>query len=110
MNRRGQALIEFVLILPIFIFLLLVIFDFGMIFTKKSKLESISSDVLNLYKNGNTLEDISILYPDNEINMISEGEYNHLIIIDKVKIYTPGLNLIIGNPFEIKVERYIPYE
>ena len=110
MNRRGQALIEFVLILPIFIFLLLIIFDFGMIFTRKSKLETISSDVINLYKSGKSLDEIRLLYPDNEITNVISGEYNHITVKDNVKIYTPGLNLILGNPYEIMVERYIPYE
>ena len=35
MNRKGQALVEFVLILPIFIMILFSIVDFGMIFNKK---------------------------------------------------------------------------
>jgi len=39
MNKRGQALIEFVLILPLFIFLLFAVYDFGMIFSVKNTLE-----------------------------------------------------------------------
>ena len=40
MNRKGQALVEFVLILPIFIMILFSIVDFGMIFNKKNELEN----------------------------------------------------------------------
>ena len=36
LNNKGQALIEFVLILPIFLMILFVIIDFGMIFNAKS--------------------------------------------------------------------------
>ena len=45
MNRKGQALVEFVLILPVFIFLLFAVYDFGMIFNTKNKLENDSTDI-----------------------------------------------------------------
>ena len=32
MNNKGQALIEFVLILPVFLFILFAVIDFGMIY------------------------------------------------------------------------------
>ena len=35
MNNKGQALVEFVLILPVFIFILFAVYDIGMIFNKK---------------------------------------------------------------------------
>ena len=54
MNRKGQALVEFVLILPIFIMILFVIYDFGNIFSNKSKLENISSDIVDMYNNNIT--------------------------------------------------------
>ena len=38
MNRKGQALIEFVLIMPVLLFILLIIFDFGMILSNKTNL------------------------------------------------------------------------
>ena len=50
MNNKGQALIEFVLILPVFLFILFAIIDFGMIFSTKSNLESDSTDIVSLYK------------------------------------------------------------
>ena len=45
MNRKGQALIEFVLILPIFILILFATVDFGLILSKKNELENTSVDV-----------------------------------------------------------------
>ena len=53
MNRKGQALVEFVLILPIFILILFAVVDFGMILSKKSELENISVDIVSMIKNGN---------------------------------------------------------
>ena len=55
MNNKGQALIEFVLILPIFILILFSVIDFGIIFNKKSNLENDSVDIINLFKNGKFL-------------------------------------------------------
>ena len=57
MNRKGQALVEFVLILPIFIMILFSIVDFGMIFNKKNELENISVDVVNMLNKDIPLEE-----------------------------------------------------
>ena len=46
LNRRGQALVEFILILPIFIMLMFVIIDFGMVFNEKNKLENKSMEII----------------------------------------------------------------
>ena len=90
MNRKGQALVEFVLILPVFILILFAIVDFGTILSKKNELENDSMDIVSLVKNGTTIEDINITITEN------------------VKVITPGLNLILGNPYKITVERVIP--
>ena len=105
MNRKGQALVEFVLILPIFILMLFAIVDFGMILSKKNELENISVDVTAMIKN---IDDIKNLYPKVKINISSDDKYTKIIISDDVDIMTPGLNRILGNPYNIKVERTIP--
>lgn len=109
-NNKGQALVEFVLILPVFLFLLFAIYDFGMMFSKKNKLESSSSDIIELYKNGKTIDEIKVLYQDLKISVEDDNEYKKVTILDKVKLITPGFNRIFGNPYEIKIERYIADE
>lgn len=109
-NNKGQALIEFVLVLPVFLFLLFAIYDFGMIFSKKTKLENSSSDIISLYKSGKELDEIKGLYKNLVINMDEDEEYKEFIVKDKVKLITPGFNRIFGNPYEIKVVRYIANE
>ena len=37
MNKKGQALVEFIIILPVIIFIIMVIIDFMMIFTYKNE-------------------------------------------------------------------------
>jgi len=108
MNRKGQALVEFVLILPIFILMLFAIVDFGMILSKKNELENISVDVTAMIKNSDNIHDIKNLYPKVKINISSDDKYTKIIISDDVDIMTPGLNRILGNPYNIKVERTIP--
>ena len=108
MNRKGQALVEFVLILPIFILMLFAIVDFGMILSKKNELENISVDVTAMIKNSDNIDDIKNLYPKVKINISSDDKYTKIIISDDVDIMTPGLNRILGNPYKIKVERTIP--
>ncbi len=108
MNRKGQALVEFVLILPIFIMILFSIVDFGMIFNKKNELENISVDVVNMLNKDIPLEEIKSEYADIDIEIGSDDKYKNVVISDKIDILTPGLNRILGNPYEVKVERKIP--
>ena len=88
MNRKGQALVEFVLILPIFILMLFAIVDFGMILSKKNELENISVDVTAMIKNSDNIDDIKNLYPKVKINISSDDKYTKIIISDDVDIMT----------------------
>ena len=109
MNRKGQALIEFVLILPVFLFILFSIIDFGIIFNAKNNLENDSVDIISLYNNGTSIEEIKELYKDNEIKISREKNYYIFNIGTSVNIITPGLNKILGDPYKIKVERVVTY-
>ena len=109
MNNKGQALIEFVLILPIFILILFAVIDFGIIFNKKSNLENDSVDIINLYKNGTTFSEIEELYEDNKIEISNDGEYYKFTISTSINLITPGLNRILGEPYVVYVERIVPY-
>jgi Flp pilus assembly protein TadG len=110
MNRRGQALIEFVLILPVIIFIVFAVFDFGMIFSKQNSLQNDSTDIVVLYKSGSSLDEIRNKYSDIEITTMQDGNFEKIIVSSQIKLITPGFNLIFGNPYRIVVERYINYE
>lgn len=108
MNRKGQALVEFVLILPIFILILFAIVDFGTILSKKNELENDSTDIVLLIKNGTTIEEINKKYTDLKIYVKDNDHYTNITIEENVKVITPGLNLVLGNPYKITIERVIP--
>lgn len=108
MNRKGQALVEFVLILPVFLLLFFAVVDFGMILSGKNELENISVDVISMLKNDNTIEEINRIFSDVSIDINSDNKYTTVKIYKNVKIMTPGLNLILDDPYEIAVERIIP--
>lgn len=109
MNRKGQALVEFVLILPVFIMILFVIYDFGNIFSNKNKLENISADIVELYKNNTNKADIMAEYSDLDISFNNyKDKYTKIIIKKDVKVITPGLDRILGKKYEIVVERVVP--
>lgn len=114
-NKKGQALVEFVIILPIFIFMLLSIIDIGKVIYFQNQLVSELNDVVELYKNQKTYEEIL-----NELNLQDEGvileiknQDNEIITFylkRDVEIITPGLNVIFDNPHVVTVERVLSYE
>lgn len=109
MNNKGQALVEFVLILPVLIFILFAVIDFGVIFNSKNNLENDSSDIVELLKNGIDVNEIKRKYDDNNLLIVLDDEYYKITISTSINLITPGLNKMFGDPYVIKVERVIPY-
>ncbi len=109
MNRKGQALVEFILILPVFLLILLSMIDFGNILSSKNNLEGISTDVVRLVLNGKSISDINREYSDVSVDISNyKNEYRKVIVRKKVNVITPFLDRILGNSFVVKVERIIP--
>lgn len=115
MNKKGQALVEFVIILPVLIMLFFGAIDFGRIVIRKNELESITSDVVKLYKDGESYDKIEEFLKENNPN-------NSLTIKNKDNIYiefslessmdfvTPGLGKILGEPYIVTSNRVIYYD
>lgn len=109
MNQKGQALVEFVLILPVFLMILFVIIDFGNLLHSKNELQNQSADIIRFIQNGEDLQTISSMYSDVEIQVSSYQEnYQKITLIEKIHLITPFLDRILGNPCPIEVERIIP--
>lgn len=109
MNKKGQALVEFVIILPVFLLLTFCVVDFARIISLKNELENMSSDVSNLYQNGkNDYEIKSLLEKDDiKITIDNEGDYIKININKKINPITPGLNKIPTKVFDVNVNRII---
>lgn len=108
MNRKGQALVEFVLILPVFLLILFAVVDFGMILSKKNELENVSVDVVSMVRNNDNINDILGVYPDLNIEISNDEKYIVISISEEIDIMTPGLNLVFDDPYVVEVERVIP--
>lgn len=110
-NRHGQALVEFVILLPIFIFMLFAIIDFGKILLTQNNLESKMDDVITLYENNKNTEEIveKLNFDKDKISFekLNENEYTNFLLKKEVEIITPGLNLVFGSPYYASVKRVI---
>ena len=109
MSNKGQALLEFILILPILLLLFLSMIDIGRILYERNKLESILSDVVMMYYND---ERDSI--EDNLINNYSDIELeikdNKIYLGKSIDMIAPGLNVVLDNPYQIRVSRVVVNE
>lgn len=115
MNKKGQALVEFIIILPVLIMLFFGAIDFGRIVIRKNELENISSDVVKMYKEGNSYEKIeSFLKENNENNTLSiknkDNQYVEFNLQSELSFVTPGLGKILGEPYVINSKRVIYYD
>lgn len=99
MNKKGQALVEFVLILPILIFIVLSIVDVGRIMIMKNHLESLIGDIDS---NSTSVKDMEY-----DVEVVREVQGTDVVIELKscLDITTPGLGKIIGDPACVSTSR-----
>lgn len=114
-NKKGQALIEFILILPVFLMLVLCAIDFGKIIYTQNTLENIVGDIVTLYKENKTYDEINTTLKKYDkkasLELVNDNnEYVKIILTKKVDLNAPGINLIINDPYTVKVSRVIYYE
>lgn len=114
-KNKGQALVEFVIILPIFIFMIFVVIDIGKILTAKTMLESELDDVILEYQNVKNTEDTLKNLELNNQNItlkvsLKDQKYTEYTLEKQMDIITPGLNIILGNPAIAKAKRVVNNE
>lgn len=115
LTNKGQALVEFVIILPIVLLLVFSIIDIGRVISLKSDLESITSDAVMLYQEGKTPEEINELINVNRKEKISistslNDNYVTIKSESSIKPITPGLSLIAKKVFNVETSRVIRNE
>ena len=109
-NKKGQALVEFIIILPVIIYVIMVIVDFLIIIDYKNNLESKMDGVVSLYKKGNVDEINDYLNKDlKNVTYTSkkDNKYTYIEVDIDYSFITPGLNNMLGDNFKIKSERVI---
>ena len=108
-NKSGQALIEFILILPVLLLLIFALVDFGRIILCKTHLEGVMNEVSNLPEDKLS----SYLKKDTDYNIkytIKIDEYKNITLTTNLELVTPGLKNVLKNPYTVKVERSMVYE
>lgn len=101
-DRKGQALVEFIMILPVFLILIMGIFDIGNIIFKKYKLQNELDVVKELYLN-NKIDELNNYINNNNLK-VSYDNVNDLTTIKietSINIITPGLNQALKSPYTI---------
>ena len=115
MNKKGQALVEFIIILPILIMMLFSAMDAGRIILRQNELESLTGSVIEMYKEGKSYDELEEFLKENNKNNTlkvtnKDNKYIEFILESEIEFITPGLDKILGNPFYAKVRRVIYYE
>lgn len=112
MNKKGQALVEFVIVLPVVILLTFSIIDFGRVIYAKNDLENVVTDATLLYKNGNS--DVEVQNKINKekeyevkITISARDDYSVISVKRIINPITPGLNRITKEAFELEANRVI---
>ena len=88
MNKKGQALVEFLLVLPILIFIILAFVDISRLMIMKNHLETVLNEV---NKDTTTIDD-----KEYQINI--EKKDNYIVLKSCLDLTTPGIGKIFGDP------------
>jgi len=107
-NKKGQALVEFIIIAPIFLVMIMSMVDLGNIIYKKYSLENELDYIVELYRQ-NKMDEITVYSNNNgfSTNISNINEMTSIQINKNVNIYTPFLNTIMSNPYKITADRVI---
>ena len=107
-TNKGQALVEFVLILPIILMILFIIIDFAHVHYERNHLESVLNDVIYMIKDDKSTNEIKSTL-DEDVNYVvtNNTDFANVVMTKEVLLVTPFSNLFFDNPYLIKVERTI---
>lgn len=111
MNNKGQALVEFIIILPVLMLIVLGMVDFGNIIYKKYSLEEDLDVLVSLYQDDKTDEMNDYALKNNlGLNFLYEDGNTTIVVSEKFKINTPLLNKVLNSPYKIETKRVIYHE
>ena len=110
-NKSGQALAEFVLILPIILMILFIVIDLANVFYNKNKLESTTDTIVSYIESGKSSK-LNKFIKDEDVTYTStSGAGEYVITVKKdVVLSTPFADMFFDNPYTIKTKRVVLYE
>ena len=107
-NDKGQALVEFILIVPILALFIVGMFDIGNIIYKKYQLENHLDYIVDLYEEGKNVDIESYLHKEKiSVDIAIDGIYTVITISKNISFVTPGASKLFGTTYSIKAERTI---
>ena len=108
MNKKGQALVEFVIVMPVLILILVAIIDYGNIYFTKLKIQNTLDDIVVLYEN-KEIDKMNYLAKQNGFILYhqDENKITTIVLSKDIKINAPFLNLVLGNTYKIEEKRII---
>ena len=108
MGKKGQALVEFILVLPVILIILLVIFNISYIYIEKYDLENDLETITDLYKNGDE-KTLKAYVTKEEIKFDEKktGNLVELTVSKDILISAPILNNVLGKNFNLKTSKTI---
>jgi len=108
MNRKGQALVEFILILPVILMVFMVLVDVGGIFVQKIDLSNSMNTVSDLYKNGDKKELMAYVAKENlNYDESITGQMVKLTLKKRIDISAPLLSNVLGKKHTIEASKVI---
>ncbi len=111
MKNKGQALVEFIIILPVLLLLILGAIDFGNILYKEYTLENDLDYIVELVRQNKMTEvDYYVKQKGLTKNIDKKNTNTTITLSKKVVVNTPGLNRILGKNYQIKASRVISNE
>ncbi len=104
MNKKGQALVEFVLVLPILIFIIFAFIDVSRLMIMKNHLETVLNEIDS--------ETSEVKDKEYEITMSKKDTSDGIEINLKscLEVMTPGFDKILGDPACVTTSKTITNE
>jgi Flp pilus assembly protein TadG len=123
--KKGQAMVEMAIILPIFLLLLCAVLDFGRILYASINLNMITQEAVRMGGLGKSDYDIlqyineEVTLPDKDTMIVNiepsdlsrnSGDYVTLKITYEINYITPIIGNVIASPFEVVTQSTIRVE
>lgn len=112
LNKKAQALIEFVLLLPIIIILIFCSIDiFNLVLKKNDLTNRLNDEIVLIESKKESITDLEIKLESEDIDIKFEEKDKYITIIatKEVKWLSPITSAILKN-YSIKAKRVIPLE